>query len=148
MTFSCLHMYYSLVYQITQGATSYTHVLKVHVQTETQLMMGIAFFPVLAAWLKQKGSEGLGTRLHWVYDSVAVFLPVVIDLRLCVWKRLCHSGSWGGRGIFFVVFVVFLVCEHQRLCFLIHMCTIVASFVHCCAAGFKAASLYPGLGSR
>ena len=54
MTFSCLHMYYSLVYQITQGATSYTHVLKVHVQTETRSMVGIAFFPVLAAWLKQK----------------------------------------------------------------------------------------------
>ena len=85
-----------------------------------------------------------------MYDSVAVFLPVVIDLRLYVWKRLCRSGSWGGEGGFFfvVVVVVFLVCEHQRLCFLIHMCTIVASFVHCCAAGFKAASSYPSLGSR
>ena len=87
-------------------------------------------FPVLAAKLKQKGREGLGTRLRWVYDPVSVyFYQWLLIMFMCMVKKLCDFvilEVGGGRGDFIYIFFL-LLCGHQRQCYLLHVCTLLCT---------------------
>ena len=65
---------------------------------QDRLMLGVASFPgsfqVLAAQLEQKCREGLGITVRWVYDSVTVFLPVVVEFMfMCMVKNYVTLSS-------------------------------------------------------
>ena len=86
-------------------------------------------FPVLAAKLKQKGREGLGTRLRWVYDPVSVyFYQWLLIMFMCMVKNCVTLSFWklGGEGgiLFFFFFFCFAGIRDSVTSY---------TFVHCCA---------------